>query len=82
MLINETTMEDRDRLAEWIAADNSKKHAEPESWYTGKGLMSFKYEDTKGPVCYIRLDKEGDLATNGTPPPPSNGSTILPGLLC
>lgn len=62
MNINETNSADRDQLQSWIDQDNSKKHAEPESWYTGKGLFSFRYDDTKGAVCYIRLDKEDDLA--------------------
>lgn len=62
MTLNEVNSEDKQRLQEWIDFDSSKKHAEPEGWYTGKGLLSFRYDDSKGPVCYIRMDKEDNLA--------------------
>jgi hypothetical protein len=53
----------------WIKADPWHKDEvrnDPEFLLTGKGLLTFVLLDDKGPVCYVRLDKEGDLARVAT----------------
>lgn len=60
-MITETDSTDRDRLQSWIEQDDSKKHFVPEEWYTGKGFLSFRYDDQIGTVCYIRIDKQSEL---------------------
>jgi hypothetical protein len=66
---NTTTQEDIPHIAGWIKADPWHKDEirnDPEFLMTGKGLLVFCLCDDKGPVCYVRLDREGDMARVAT----------------
>lgn len=58
----ESTKDDISQLAEWIEADPwHHNQGQPEWWLTGNGALSFCLQDDKGPLCYVRLDQEGEL---------------------
>ena len=65
-----TEKSDLSQLKEWVAVD--PWHKENETWkktegmLTGNGILAFNVSDDKGPVVYIRLDKEDDLARIAT----------------
>jgi hypothetical protein len=59
-----TTINDLEQIREWIAADpwhNTDAKANPEFLLTGGGELAFCLQDDKGPLCYLRLDAEGDM---------------------
>jgi hypothetical protein len=54
---------DLDILGEWIAHDPYHFHlGHPEWWLTGAedSLLAFCLMDDKGPLTYVRLDREGE----------------------
>jgi len=51
-------------LTEWLKADpwhKDEARNDPSTLLTGKGLLSFCLCDDEGPLCFSRLDKEGEL---------------------
>ncbi len=60
-----TERADFPQLQEWVAADSW--HRENETWLktegmlTGNGLLAFCIQDDKGPICYVRFDKDEDM---------------------
>jgi hypothetical protein len=64
-----TSRKDLPHIAAWIKADpwhKGEARNDPEFLLTGKGLLVFCLHDDKGPVCYVRLDQEGELARVAT----------------
>lgn len=54
---------DLSQLSEWIAADPYHFHqGQPEWWLTGMegSLLAFLLMDERGPLTFVRLDKEGE----------------------
>ena len=60
-----TTQEDIEQIKEWISLDPFHKDdlsfKEPEKLLTGRGLLSFCLSDDFGPLCFVRLDAEGEM---------------------
>jgi hypothetical protein len=53
--------DDIPQLEEWIAYDPYHfRQEQPSWWLTGSGLLSFCLMDERGPLCYVRLDEEGE----------------------
>ena len=64
MSFTPSTSNDLEQISEWIAADpDHAGRCPPEYWLTGAegSMLSFCLMDDKGPLAYIRLDKDGDL---------------------
>ena len=58
---SESITADIPQLEEWIAHDPYHFHqGNPEWWLTGNGLLTFTLLDERGPLCYVRLDEEGE----------------------
>ena len=58
---DESIGDDLPQLKEWIAIDPYHFHqGSPEWWLTGNGLLAFTLLDERGPLCYVRLDEEGE----------------------
>ena len=58
---DESIGDDLPQLKEWIAIDPYHFHqGSPEWWITGNGLLAFTLLDERGPLCYVRLDEEGE----------------------
>ena len=55
------TDQDLARIQDWIDQDTSKIHKQPAEWLTGNGQLAFRHDDLRGPVCYVRVDKENEL---------------------
>ena len=67
--LTETTQSDVEQIREWLAADLDHKtqvDANPEWMLTGRGLLSFCIVDPKGPICYVRFDRDSDLVRVAT----------------
>jgi hypothetical protein len=63
-MLTATTEVDLPQISEWIQADPYHKddpRNQAEFLMTGLGLLTFCLTDDKGPLCYVRLDAEGDL---------------------
>jgi hypothetical protein len=63
MNFSPSTIEDIPQLTEWIANDPYHFHqGQPEWWITGAehSLLSFCLMDARGPLAYVRLDREGE----------------------
>jgi hypothetical protein len=78
---------DLPQIAEWIKADpwhrDDPRH-QPEFLLTGNGLMTFCLTDKEGPLCYVRLDAEGEvmrLATQFAPESEVSKRRLVHGLL-
>jgi hypothetical protein len=56
-----STADDLEQLGEWIMADKLSRPSTPEWWFTGSGLLTFCLQDSISPVCYVRLDREGQM---------------------
>lgn len=57
-----STEEDIVRLIVWTDVDEWHKGQDnPTWWLTGNGLLAFVLTDDNGPLCYVRLDRDGDL---------------------
>ena len=60
-----TNPEDLEQIQEWLQADpwhSGDARNSPKAMLSGSGaLLCFCVQDDKGPVFYIRLDKENDL---------------------
>lgn len=62
--LTEVTSQDVEQIKEWTASDEWHAYLKPssaESYVTGNGLLSFCIQDDKGPVVFVRFDKDGDL---------------------
>jgi len=63
--LSPTTQEDIEQIKEWISLDPFHKDdpsfKEPENLLTGQGLLSFCLADDEGPLCFVRLDAEGEM---------------------
>jgi hypothetical protein len=62
--IRVVTPADLPTIAAWIKADpwhRDEARNDPAFLLTGKGLLTFCLCDDEGPLCYTRLDPEGDL---------------------
>jgi hypothetical protein len=60
-----TTTEDLLLIKRWIEADpwHSLEASNEAEWLlTGGGLLSFCLADAKGPLCFVRLDKDDNMA--------------------
>lgn len=58
-----STIEDVPQLTEWIAHDPYHFHqGQPEWWLTGMegSLLAFLLTDERGPLTFVRLDREGE----------------------
>ena len=56
---------DLSQIREWIQADpwhkDDPSFRKPEKLLTGQGLLSFCLADDEGPLCFVRLDAEGEM---------------------
>jgi hypothetical protein len=85
--ISPTISDDLSQIQEWIAQD--PWHKDDPSWkaeglLTGNGVLCFCLSDDKGPLCFVRLDAEGDmlrLATQFGPESEVSKSRLVKGLL-
>lgn len=82
-----TNPQDLPQIAEWIQADpwhkDDARHT-PQFLLTGNGLMSFCLTDEQGPLCFVRLDDEGEimrLATQFGPESEVSKKRLVAGLL-
>lgn len=56
---NPSTLDDLGQLSLWISIDPYHFHqGQPEWWLSG--LLSFRLQDDKGSLAYVRLDVEGE----------------------
>jgi hypothetical protein len=82
-----TTSEDLSKIRKWIAADSFHKEETQNSaeWLlTGSGALAFCLSDSDGPLCFVRLDAEGDmlrLATQFGPEHEVSKTRLVAGLL-
>lgn len=82
-----TTSENIRQIREWIAADPFHKDEEQHSaeWLlTGNGALAFCVTDEIGPLCFVRLDAEGEmlrLATQFGPENEVSKKRLVTGLL-
>jgi len=85
--LSPTTRKDIPKIEEWIAVDPFHKDEDQHSaeWLlTGNGILSFCVADDQGPLCYVRLDAEGDmlrLATQFGPESQVSKKRLVTGLL-
>ena len=86
--LESTNQEDLEKIKEWIAADpwhkDDPSFKEPERLLTGQGLLSFCVADDEGPLCFVRLDAEGDMvrfATQFGPEAEVSKKRLVTGLL-
>jgi hypothetical protein len=61
MKFETSTEQDIEQLTRWIENDPYHKDClDPRWWLTGNGsLLSFRFDDSEGAVCYVRLDSDG-----------------------
>jgi len=57
MKLEDTILEDTLVLQRWIDADLEHAGGYAIWWMTGNGLLCFKVTDSKGPICFVRLNK-------------------------
>lgn len=82
-----TTKKDIPKITRWIKEDpfhRDDKDNSPEFLLTGSGELSFCVADEKGPLCFVRLDAEGDrlrLATQFGPEYEVSKHRLVNGLL-
>jgi len=79
--------DDLEQVREWIQADpwhkDDYRHS-AEFLLTGNGLLTFCLMDDKGPLCFVRLDAEGEmlrLATQFGPESEVSRKRLIVGLL-
>ncbi len=63
--LTETTESDVAQIREWLAADpwhRDDSRNVPELMTTGNGLLAFCLQDDEGPLAYVKLTKEDELA--------------------
>jgi hypothetical protein len=63
------TDNDLERIRDWVQADPFHKDDpknQAEFLLTGNGLLTFCLVDDVGPLCYVKLDAEGDLVRLAT----------------
>lgn len=61
--LSKTTEDDVEQIQEWMTEDPYHKDLPASVTYqmvTGLGLLSYCVEDDSGPVCYVRLDDDGE----------------------
>ncbi len=62
MKLTTSSLSDLEQIKEWVEKDPFHKNQnQPAWWLTGQGLLSFCVQDSKGPVVYVRLDKQDDM---------------------
>jgi len=86
-MLNMTTAEHLPQIAAWIQADSYHKddpRNQAEFLLSGQGEMTFLIQDAEGTLCYVRLDREGDilrLATQFGPESEVSKRRLVKGLL-
>ena len=86
-MLTPTTREDIPQIQEWIEADSYHKddpNWTPESLLTGNGELAFCLVDDKGPLCFVRLNAEGErlrLSTQFGPESEVSKKRLVTGLL-
>lgn len=87
MKLTTTTTSDLEQIREWIAADPYHKddpRCTPEGLLTGNGVLIFCLSDDEGPLCFVRLDAEGEfvrLSTQFGPESEVSKKRLIVGLL-
>ncbi len=82
-----TTHEDFPQIQEWIDADPYHRDDPdwtPESLLTGHGELTFCLVDDQGPLCFVRLNSEGErlrLSTQFGPEEEVSKKRLVTGLL-
>ena len=82
-----TVREDLPQIQEWIQADPYHKddpNWTPESLLTGNGELAFCLTDDQGPLCFVRLNAEGErlrLSTQFGPEEEVSKKRLVAGLL-
>jgi hypothetical protein len=85
--LESTTAADLLKIREWIAADPWHQKDPtwiPEGLLTGNGVLAFCVADEVGPLCFVRLNAEGDvlrLATQFGPESEVSKKRLIVGLL-
>lgn len=86
--LSPTTQENIEQIKGWISLDlfhkDDPSFKEPEKLLTGQGLLSFCLVDDEGPLCFVRLDAEGDMvrfATQFAPEEEVSKRRLIIGLL-
>lgn len=68
-----STVDDAKQIQAWTDVDQwHKGQNNPLWWVTGNGLLAFVLTDDKGPLCYVRLDREDKLVRLHTQFAPAN----------
>jgi len=86
-MLTEAKDTDLPQIEEWIKADPyHKDDARNQATFlqTGSGLLTFCLTDDQGPLCYVRLDAEGEvmrLATQFAPESEVSKRRLVHGLL-
>lgn len=86
-MLTPTTREDIPQIQEWIEADSYHKddpNWTPESLLTGNGELAFCLMDDQGPLCFVRLNAEGErlrLSTQFGPESEVSKKRLVTGLL-
>ena len=86
-MLRPTIESDIEQIREWIQVDSW--HKDDPSWsaeglLTGNGALTFCVADEEGPLCFVRLDVEGDmlrLATQFGPEDKVSKRRLVVGLL-
>jgi hypothetical protein len=87
MKITVTTSADLEQIREWIEADPYHKddpRCTAEGLLTGNGALTFCLGDDEGPLCFVRLDAEGEflrLSTQFGPESEVSKKRLIVGLL-
>ena len=89
MRLTPTTAADLEQILGWIAADPYHKDdprctAEGLLSGAGNGVLTFCLQDSEGPLCYVRLDVEGEvlrLSTQFGPEEQVSKRRLVTGLL-
>lgn len=85
--ITVTTEADLAQIQEWISADPYHKddpRCTAEGLLTGKGALAFCLQDETGPLCFVKLDVEGEflrLSTQFGPEEEVSKRRLVTGLL-
>lgn len=85
--ITVTTEADLSQIQEWINADSYHKdvpRCTAEGLLTGNGALTFRLQDDEGPLCFVRLDAEGEflrLSTQFGPESEVSKRRLVTGLL-
>jgi hypothetical protein len=87
MRLTPITSADLEQILEWIAKDPfhvGDPRCQAEGLLTGNGVLTFCLQDDQGPLCFVRLDVEGEalrLSTQFGPEEEVNKRRLVTGLL-